>query len=258
MGGVLNDKEIKEYVRDGKLICEDYEEKNIKQACYELRVGNAYYDLSSGGDKYSIDEDKAIVLKPHQRIVIVTKEKLIIPNDILARIITKGSLFSIGISPVCTYADPGFQGKLGIVIQNVSNDYIKIPSGMSIAKIEFSKLEYAVENEYHGQHGFETEIWPIRNDLIIKQSDIKKNISSYNTLDEIELAFGKPVADMLSRIVVAEKRLLVVTLIFMISNLCIIWFSAGEKWLEPLMSVALGIITNLVYSIITLIVARKK
>src|SRR5262249_44178036 len=88
--------------------------------------------------------------------------ELIVRPDIIARIISKGSLFSVGLSPVCTYADPGFSGNLGVVTQNISDKYIELPVGEAIAKVDFSRLSKAVDRPYQGQHGYKTEIWPIK------------------------------------------------------------------------------------------------
>jgi NTP pyrophosphatase (non-canonical NTP hydrolase) len=85
------------------------------------------------------------------------------PN--LARIVSKGSLFSIGLSAVATYADPGFHGRIGIVTQNISDRYIVLPELEPIAKVDFTILETPANRPYRGQHGFETEIWPIKHHL---------------------------------------------------------------------------------------------
>jgi dCTP deaminase len=66
--------------------------------------------------------------------VLITAEDLAIPDDILVRVVSKGSLFSIGLSPVATYADPGFTGNLGIVTENISDKYVELPQGEAIAK----------------------------------------------------------------------------------------------------------------------------
>src|SRR5690606_30072793 len=132
------------------LITEEFEEKNIKQSCYELRASNIYYDINSADRKIELKEDEYILIKPKALVVIMTYETLEMPANILGRILTKGKLFSVGLLPVNTYADPGFSGRLGIVFSNLSNNYIKITPKESIAKIEFSKLENNVERPYHG------------------------------------------------------------------------------------------------------------
>lgn len=254
--GTLNDEEILSLVRNKQLITEDFEEKNVKQACYELRAGDYYYDLSSGGKRHRVQMGDVILFKPHQRIVIITKEKMEIPADILARILTKGSLFSVGILPINTYADPGFVGRIGLVLHNSSNDYLKIVSGSAIAKVEFTRLQNPVRNVYHGQHGYETEIWPIHSDYIVEKGrELNELLPNYNEIDEINVAFGSSVANIIQRVLVTERRFLFATIIYIIINLVIIGICMGTEWLSPMISVVLGIVSNLLYAIVSFFIS---
>ena len=147
--GTLGDTEIKKLCEEGFLIEEDFEPKGIKQACYELRCGNIYYQVPEN-KRFVVDDKSYLLLKAKQTLVVITKESLRLPPDILGRILTKGALFSIGILPVNTYADPGFSGQLGIVLHNLSNSYIRIKCGEPIAKIEFSRLLHPVDSPMMG------------------------------------------------------------------------------------------------------------
>ncbi len=259
MYGTLNDLEIEQFVKEGKLISEDFDKKNIKQACYELRAGNCYYDLNSGEERHSVADGEIILIKPHQRIVILTKEKLQIPQDVLARVLSKGSLFSLGIVPVNTYADPGFVGRMGIVMQNLSNNYLKITSGDPIAKIEFDRLQSPVKNIYHGQHGYETGIWPIRHDQIVKnKGELKKYLGNYNEIDQIRDTLGIPVANIIERVLITERRFLIATILYIIITLIIMGVGAGADWLSPVTSVFIGIVTNIIYAIGVFFVSNYK
>ena len=108
-------------------------------------------------NRYVLKEGYNLLLKPKQTLVVITMESLRLPANVLGRILTKGVLFSIGILPVNTYADPGFSGRLGLVLHNLSNSYIRITPGDPIAKIEFSRLQNAVHRPYEGQHGYQTK-----------------------------------------------------------------------------------------------------
>ena len=260
--GTLNDAEIKSAAKMGSLIIDEFIESNVKQACYEIRAGNIYFDLNnnieSGGEKHTIQDDDVIVFKPHQTIVIISKEKFHLPNDILARILTKGSLFSVGLSPVNTYADPGFFGHLGIVLSNISHHYLKVKCGEAIAKIEFERLRSPVEVPYHGQHSFETGIWPVRTDFIIKDSDINTFVPNVNQIEEIKSAYGKNVANIMERILITERRFIFASIVLIIVNLILISVSAGEHWLTNVQSAIVGIITNALFLILSLILSKIK
>ncbi|MCB5288035.1 MAG: hypothetical protein LHW64_09550 [Candidatus Cloacimonetes bacterium] len=170
----LSDTEIKDKMtNNGLIIGGDF--SHIGPACYELRMGPIYYDLTEGEHPIDVSEIGNILIKPGHRVVLITLESLKIPTNIIARVISKGSLFSIGLSPVSTIADPGFEGNLGIVTQNLSDKYIEIPIGEHIAKVDFSLLSSASENPYRGQHGFQTQIWPIKHQLQKTFDDMKND-----------------------------------------------------------------------------------
>jgi dCTP deaminase len=160
----LTDREIGDAIASGKLLA-NADPTCIGPACYELRMGRVYYDLTEGDRRIEVSDGGKILIKPGHRVVLITLEKMIILPDMLARVASKGSLFSIGLSPVYTYADPGFQGNMGIVTQNISDKYIELPVGEPIAKVEFSRLAKKVSRPYHGQHGFQAQIWPIKHHL---------------------------------------------------------------------------------------------
>lgn len=250
--GTLSDEEIKELCTNGNIITENFIDNNIKQACYELRASNIYYDLANGNKKYVLNDGEYILLKPKQPIVIITMESLDLPDNVLGRILTKGMLFSIGLLPVNTYADPGFIGKLGIVFNNVSNNYIKIIPGQSIAKIEFSRLQKKVARDYSGQHGYQTEIWPIKNDLILTPDEIKKDNRINNSVDEIELSYGKEIGNLVRRIFVFERYLILASVAYLLFSIILIaaMLSKGanaESIISPVTGVILGVLANIIF-----------
>jgi dCTP deaminase len=160
----LTDRDIAEAIAKESLVLEA-DKNRIGAACYELRMGSVYYDLTEADRRIEVGDGEKILIKPGHRVVLITLERLVVPPDILARVVSKGSLFTVGLSPVCTYADPGFQGNLGIVTQNISDKYIELPVGEPIAKVDFAKLTGKVDHPYQGQHGFQAQIWPIKHNL---------------------------------------------------------------------------------------------
>ncbi len=115
----------------------------------------------------------------------------------LARVVSKGSLFSIGLSPVCTYADPGFQGNIGIVTQNISDKYIELPVGELIAKVDFSRLSQPATQPYSGQHGFQMKIWPIKHHLQKTHDEVSKDPRVESERAEAYKLLPKATADFL-------------------------------------------------------------
>ena len=170
----LSDIEIGAEIQAQRLI-RNADLSQLAGACYELRMGSVYYDLTESGKRIALGREEAALIKPGHRVVLITAEELDVPPDVLVRVVSKGSLFSVGLSPVATYADPGFGGNLGIVTQNVSDKYIDLPQGEPIAKADFTRLSTAANKLYRGQHGFQAGIWPIRTQLQKVHSEVSSD-----------------------------------------------------------------------------------
>lgn len=170
----LSDIEIRKELGDGQLVA-DGDEAQVSGACYELRLGNVYHDLTESDRPIHLKVGEEALIKPGHRVVLITQEALNIPNNVLARIVSKGSLFSVGLSPVATYADPGFTGNIGLVTQNTSDKYIVLPQSESIAKADFTRLSSDAILPYKGQHGYQTQIWPIKDHLRKSYSEVSSD-----------------------------------------------------------------------------------
>lgn len=160
----LSNVDLEKEIQAGKLLT-GIDEEMVEGSSYQLRLGNVYYDLSENGKRIELTEGEKVLIKPGHRVVLITEEEFDVPANMVSRVVSKGSLFSIGLSPVATYADPGFSGNLGIVTQNFSNRYVELSQGEPIAKADFSKLSKPATKLYNGQHGFQAQIWPIKTHL---------------------------------------------------------------------------------------------
>jgi deoxycytidine triphosphate deaminase len=158
---VMVDHEIETAIARGELVL-NADPEGCRGACYELRMGDVYYDLTEDEKRFTVKPGETVLIKPGHRVILITHEKLALNNQTFARVVSKGSLFSMGLSAVATYADPGFHGRLGIVTQNISDKYIELPLLEQIAKVDFTILETPAKRPYHGQHGFETKTWPFQ------------------------------------------------------------------------------------------------
>jgi dCTP deaminase len=170
----LSDSDIQDEITHGRLV-KNGDGGQVAGACYELRFGDVYYDLTESDLPIRLTPGQAALIKPGHRVVLITHEELDIPTDYLARVVSKGSLFSVGLSPVATYADPGFSGNLGIVTQNISDKYIELPQLEPIAKADFTRLSGEAIRPYKGQHGFRTKIWPIKHQLQRTHAEVARD-----------------------------------------------------------------------------------
>lgn len=192
---------------------------------------------------------ESIIIKPWHRVVILSHESLEIPPNILARVISKGSLFSIGLSAVCTQADPGFRGQLGIVTQNFSDKYIQINPGQSIAKIDFSLLTSDSTNLYNGQHGFNSNIWPIDTTLQKKHSEVSSDRRISSELEEAYKVLPKDVSRLISSLTQKQKTISYGLFILLLINTSTLALSIiPSKPLEGVTAITINIISQLIWA----------
>ncbi len=248
--GTLSDNDIVNLCSQGCLIVDNYSERNVHQSCYELRASQIYYDIADSRKKYNLLNSDYILIKPRQLVVVITMETISLPPDILARILTKGKLFSIGLLPVNTYADPGFYGNLGIVFYNLSNNYLKIFPGESIAKMEFSRLMVPVKEPYRGQHGYQTNIWPIPEDMILSSQEILKDSRIKSPSEEIMLSYGSNIGKVIDRVFRFERYLILAVLFYILLSMLLIYAMQGNDWITPTTGIILGVVSNVFTSLL--------
>ena len=256
--GTLNDDQIIQLGKAGELISGNFDPKQVHQACYELRAGSVYYDLTEGQKRIPVPHEGNILVKPRHMVVIIAMEELKLPADILGRVLTKGAFFSLGLNPVNTYADPGFSGNLGIVLFNTSRNYIRVPVGTSIAKIEFSRLQHAVVNPYNGQHGYQTSIWPIRNDLVLTPEEVMADPRVGHPLDELASEHGELFSRVVKRVFRYERRVLIFAAVLLAVNCLVLWIVNGTQFQVTAATVFLGIVSNLATLVVTLLATNLK
>jgi len=251
--GNLTDGEIGAEMVAGRLI-RNGEQGQIGSACYEVRMGRVYYDLTEEARRFDVGEGGKVLIKPGHRVVLVTQEQLIIPRNMIARIISKGSLFSVGLTPVCTYADPGFPGNVGVVTQNISDKYIELPVGEPIAKVDFTWLSKPVDHPYRGQHGFQTEIWPIKYQLQKTYAEVKNDPRVESEEAEAYKLLPQVTADLL-RSMQKRQRLIDAAIIAALFVNAALLCATSTKFLDTMIAFTINLITS---AIITAFVAVLK
>jgi dCTP deaminase len=256
--GTLSDEEIIDLCGRGHLITESFQVQNVKQACYELRAGSIYYRPAEGNHRETVANEQCILIKPKQLIVIITMETVEIPPDILGRVLSKGVLFSLGLLPVNTYADPGFSGRLGIVLFNAANNYVKIEPGDPIAKIEFTRLAVPVARPYRGQHGYLTQVWPLAEQMILSERELRADPRVGTSVEELTRAYGSEFGTVLNRIFRYERWLIVSAFTYLLFALALIALTQkpGGAQLSAWTAIGLGVVSNVATSVLILAATR--
>jgi len=201
-----------------------------------------------------------VLIKPKQLLVIITMESVELPPDILGRVLLKGKMFSVGLMPVNTNADPGFAGRLGIVLFNASNNYLRIRPGEPIAKVEFARLAEPVSRPYRGQHGYQTGIWPIAGDMVLSEQEVQHDKRVGDPVDELTRAYGRDLGLVLRRVFRFERYLLLSAFAYVLFSLIVVALTetSRDRRLSVVAAVALGVASNALTSLLAFAATRLR
>lgn len=152
---ILGTSELKN-IQDHFTALNDY---NIRGASVDLSISDKAYvkkddkiidlfelDSSDNGlleDIYTeIDLAKGYELKPQNYFYTTSVEKVSIPLDMCGLVLARSTFARLGlILPISTYANPGYEGHLPIIIFNASNSIIKIPPYIRIMQLVLCEVK---------------------------------------------------------------------------------------------------------------------
>ena len=153
---ILSDGEIKRRVTSEKII-EFHDPKQIKYCGCELTLGNAVTPSTGvilsltgkprGWFSNVVKTSKCFVIEPSETVVLVTKEKLNMPQDLCATYGQLNRLANRGLMILNTsIVEPGYSGPLSCVLVNFSSQKHALSPGHSIAKLTFHQV-YGIPEE---------------------------------------------------------------------------------------------------------------
>ncbi len=137
---------------DKETLIENVDKNNVQPSGVDLRV-KTVYRLKNGGylgvknrqtpnvDVVSGREGEKIIIKPNEFVLVETMEKVNMPNDLLALILPRSSLFRCGVSLHTAVVDPGFIGTLTFGMKNLSEHPFEIEIGSKIGQIVFEEVK---------------------------------------------------------------------------------------------------------------------
>ena len=161
---VLSDKTIKEKLSAGAIRIEPLDPEDIQPSSVDLHLGETFQVFRNSRYPY-IDPareqaglmelvmgsaEEPFVLHPGEFVLGTTTERIVLPEDIVARLEGKSSLGRLGllIHSTAGYVDPGWDGKLTLELSNVANLPIVLMPGMAIGQVSFSQMTTPVERPY--------------------------------------------------------------------------------------------------------------
>ncbi len=168
---ILSDRDIKQYIKERKIIIipgPNFEEQ-LGPCSLDLRLGNSfktfkptqypYLDLKRKSnyeevmEEINIEDGSPFILQPKEFVIAVTKEKILLNEEIMGRLDGRSSLGRLGLVVHSTAArfDPGWNGKAVMELGNMGIMPIILYVGMRICAMTFETLSSPAEVPYTKQ-----------------------------------------------------------------------------------------------------------
>ncbi len=161
---VLSDRTIRQEMASGRIRIEPCDPDDIQPSSVDLHLGTTFQVFRNSRYPYidpsreqaglmepvEATSEEPFVLHPGEFVLGTTVERIVLPNDIVARLEGKSSLGRLGllIHSTAGYVDPGWDGRLTLELSNVANLPIVLMPGMAVGQISFSQMTTPVDRPY--------------------------------------------------------------------------------------------------------------
>ena len=132
-----------------EILIEPFSEKSLQPAGYDLRVGKEAY---INGELVDVEEAGKLVIPPKTHALILTLERVRLPDDIMGDMKIRSSLAREGLLGSFAWVDPGWDGNLTLALFNASEKPVELAYGERFVQISFQRLEGPAQNPYRGNY----------------------------------------------------------------------------------------------------------
>ncbi|QLD90192.1 dCTP deaminase [Natronomonas salina] len=170
---ILSDADIRRRLTDGDLVVEplDDPELQIQPASIDLRLGreflefqrtnipcihpNSEQEVDEYVDETYVEEGDDFILHPGDFVLGTTKERVEIPNDIIAHVEGRSSLgrLAVVVHATAGLCDPGYEGQITLELSNLGTAPVALTPEMRISQLTFTELKSPAERPYGAERG---------------------------------------------------------------------------------------------------------
>ena len=170
---ILSDADIRRRLAEGDLVVEplDDPQLQIQPASVDLRLGREFLEFRRTNipcihpeDEREVDEyveetyvgeNQEFILHPGDFVLGTTKERVEIPDDLLAHVEGRSSLgrLAIVIHATAGIVDPGYRGQITLELSNLGTAPVSLTPDMRISQLIFTELKTPAEEPYGSGRG---------------------------------------------------------------------------------------------------------
>ncbi|MDQ3859571.1 MAG: dCTP deaminase [Actinomycetota bacterium] len=163
---VLSDRTIRRLLDEDRIVIDPFDDDLVQPSSVDVRVDrffrvfrNSRYpfiDVKEPMEELTElveiagDGEEPFILHPGEFVLGSTLERIVLPDDLVARLEGKSSLGRLGllIHSTAGFIDPGWDGHVTLELSNVANLPITIYVGMKIGQLSFVQLTEPAERPY--------------------------------------------------------------------------------------------------------------
>lgn len=117
-----------------------FDENCLSDLGYDLRAGKSIFVFVKGKPE-ELGESYDVTIPPLARFAVESLEKVILPEDMFALVLSKVTVTWNGLTSLGTKVDPFFQDNLILIFSNDSTEPFKIRKGMKICSLMFFRYK---------------------------------------------------------------------------------------------------------------------
>ena len=170
---ILSDRDILRRMEEGDLVVDPVDDLDtqLQPASLDLRLGEEFLEFQRTniscihpnraeevGDyvrETTVPEGEEFILHPGDFVLGTTKERVDIPDDLIATVQGRSSLgrLAVVIHATAGIVDPGYKGQITLELSNLGTAPVALTPGMRISQLTFTELKTRAERPYGEERG---------------------------------------------------------------------------------------------------------
>ncbi|WP_159904223.1 dCTP deaminase [Salinirussus salinus] len=170
---ILSDGDILRRLEEGDLVIEPLGDLDlqVQPASVDLRLGRTFLEFQHANipcihpeseqeveeyvEETVVDEGGEFILHPGDFVLGTTRERVAIPDDLIAHVEGRSSLgrLAVVVHATAGLADPGYQGQITLELSNLGTAPVALTPGMRISQLTFTELKNPAERPYGEERG---------------------------------------------------------------------------------------------------------
>ncbi|MEF8915929.1 dCTP deaminase, partial [Natronomonas sp.] len=116
---------------------------------------NSEQEVDEYVDETYVEEGEDFILHPGDFVLGTTKERVEIPDDLIAHVEGRSSLgrLAVVVHATAGLCDPGYEGQITLELSNLGTAPVALTPEMRISQLTFTELKNPAERPYGAERG---------------------------------------------------------------------------------------------------------